>query len=400
MVFARQWGWTVAAALAILPQIFTPAFADDRRRIPHLDLAPVDIAVQISRGLSHQKAGRIDVDLPTSQMSLSGAFREQRSNATRTVADQGPLLSLGSPDAAAGARVALMSNVDAEGAIARGSLALGVAGHDGLTIDGLAFTPAGVGGAISQYATSTSLAGVAMLALVTNWNGETAIGSAAAYGVLMDPLGTRVLAVGDLNTTRRHTARKSTRQGTLALGWVWPLGETQGWTVVGRFTPSLHSVTQQLDQSTDIVINPTLADTGMPNILITHHDKARTRSLGLSFGIGLERELSRNWSIAGSVGLGLASYRTRLSQTGSSFFGDIAMQQARPAVADHGIAGLAELSVNLVRRLGARSSISVGLGGDYQTRLPSLRATDDGQTSYRHSGQANWAASIQYSYRF
>ena len=338
------------------------------------------------------------------RLELSGDFKAERYSSVQVDAASGPSMSFGGPGPATPGSFDQYTRVDDDGALALGTLSFGVLGAGGLRIQGMAFTPAGLGGAISQYAQSPSADGAAVLAFTTSWNGDTAQGTAAAYAVVIDGAGTLFLGSGDMNATLRHDLRNDIDRRHQSLKLIWPVGTANGWAIFGRLGPWLDHMSQSLDQTTTFDIIPTVQGAAMPKVVMARADQSDTRSAGLSVGLGAERPISTRWSLAAYIDLGRGSYENRHAHTGYSTiysdFPDITIDQPSADATARATVRVGEVGLQMIRHIDAKSAISLGLKGDYHSAQPWLRATGDGQAVMERASDQGWALSVQYHYWF
>jgi hypothetical protein len=412
-----QKSWWRASGLAVVAIVsgFNPALAQDSAVVKPFSLNGLAITATIGGGpIFGGQPGKRDLSFGLSlifpsagispRLELSGDFQTGRSSSVQVNDVSGPSLAFGGSGPTTPGGFEQYTSVDESGALALGTLSFGELGAGGLRIEGMAFTPAGLGGAISQYAQSPSASGAALLALATSWNGDTAQGTAAVYAVVMDDAGTLFLGSGDMNATLRHDVSEDFDQRHQSLKLIWPLGNADGWAVFARLGPWLDHMTQQLDQTTTFDITPTVEGAVMATTAMVRADQSRTRSTGLSVGLGAERPITARWSLAAYIDLGKGSYENRHTHSGYSAiyseFPEITVDQPNADVTEHGTARRGEIAFQMIRKVDAKSAISFGVKGNYHGSRPWLRPTSDGQAVMGHTSDYGWGLSVQYRHWF
>jgi hypothetical protein len=133
-------------------------------------------------------------------------------------------------------------------------------------------------------------------------------------------------------------------------------------------------------------------------------DQSRTRSTGLSVGLGAERPITARWSLAAYIDLGKGSYENRHTHSGYSAiyseFPEITIDQPNADVTEHGTARRGEIAFQMIRKVDAKSAISFGVKGNYHGSRPWLRPTSDGQAVMGHTSDYGWGLSVQYRHWF
>lgn len=150
-------------------------------------------------------------------------------------------------------------------------------------------------GRITQFASSSSVAGGVFTALVTN--GGTP--SAAAYAAYADNTGITLRAIGDLSNSAIIDERSEDAtiiDQTLLLGA--PIDLQGGWTITPKFGPMYRSIDRDVDFRRTLVIGASIPGVVVPEIGVGQTDELDARYVGALAELGISRALQPDLSVS------------------------------------------------------------------------------------------------------
>ncbi|MEZ5777196.1 MAG: hypothetical protein R3E44_02435 [Paracoccaceae bacterium] len=262
-------------------------------------------------------------------------------------------------------RIDLATSANAVAATASGTAVV----NGGGSITSLAYSPAGTGAAISQYAVSGMGGSRAFLALTTDGDAR----SAAGYAAIIDATGYTFLAAGDTTgTVVTDSVRDSFRAQSHAFRFSTDLDAGGGWTLSPGVGPMYRATRRSVERTTTIDIAETMPGAGIPALSFGQRGEIDTRYLGLIAGVGLSRDLPGDWSLLMDAELGLARYRGELTARSWATVGgspNIHVVERPSAVS--GLTQQGTLSLSISRPM-ARGVVSLGVYANYISDVPTF----------------------------
>ena len=291
--------------------------------------------------------------------------------------------------------VSVRSVIDASGASATAMVNFTDTSGDSVSITSTTFSPPD--GQTSVFATSPSQAGGAFTSVVT----DGTAGIATAVGAFFDQEGAAFLGSGTGGNTRMTTGRNDVvdiTDATLRLGALLPVDDT--W----NMTPRVGLLMQRFDRSTTLNNTISVADgfateQPTPDFTIAQATDLRTDMIGMSFGLGLSRPLSRNWSVSFGADLGALYRKTNYTSQESVLLDQSQVwAMSGPGGSDTGSTKVARLSMGLSHQLAQGGVVSLNIYSDLLTDVPYLERADlmspapeisGDDATYELSGQTN-----------
>jgi len=262
---------------------------------------------------------------------------------------------------------------DASGASATAIVSFTDTSGDSLSITSTTFSPPD--GQTSVFATSPSEEGGAFTSVVT----DGTAGIATAVGAFYDDSGAAFLGTGTGGDTSIATGRRDAvdfTDATLQLSSVFAVNDT--W----NMAPRVGLLLQRFDRSTTLsntidVADGFAAEQPTPDFVMTQATDLRSDMIGLSFGMGLSRQLSQDWYMSFGADLGTMYRKTDYTSQESVLFDQSQIQRiSGPGGSDTGSANLARLSMGLSHQFAQGGIISVNIYADMLTDIPYLERVD------------------------
>jgi hypothetical protein len=272
------------------------------------------------------------------------------------------------------------------------------------SISSTTFSPPG--GQTSVFAFTPTETGGLYTSVVTDGTG----GIASAVGTIFDETGAVIMGDGNAGATQVTTSRSDNvdfNDGSLQLSMIMPLDN--GWTSV----PRGGLVVQSLDRST--ILTQTIdiddgfaADPPAPTLSVVQNADMHTDLTGVSFGVGLSRQLWDKWRFSFGADVGAAQSRSRFSSRERvQLNGFDAQAIAGPYDHDDNIVRMGRISFGVSRPLPQGGVLSISLYSEAISGMPYLDrmdvaavspvvSGDDNETNLTVVGETNQELQIRY----
>lgn len=313
-------------------------------------------------------AGKIDIfDEPPLYLEWSGTFAQATSDSVNTASQDFGAVAYTSSVAPTGS-IDLSVLTDANGAMSSATLQVIDSSGDIANIVSSAFSPAGIGNAISQFAVSETNTGGIFSALTTN--GEN--GSAGAYGAAFDDTGYIFVSSGEGGraaiTTSLSEKISSFRHSILLSTGPQTYGD---WTVTKKFGPVFRSINRTSSNLTFIDIDEGFDATApIPNIALKDNYALGSRYYGAILGGSISRKLQNNWRVSLGAEAGLANFTSKYSGFESVNAAEVYVAIPRPNQAISGVSKMGQVSGSISRVSSNGMIFSVGAYWDYVSDVP------------------------------
>lgn len=281
----------------------------------------------------------------------------------------------------------LSTDIDGAGASADGTAEITDGTGGSASIISSAYSPAGEGNAVSQFATSLTETGGVFTALTTNGEDLTA----ATFGGIFDENGFSFVGTAgeDSSSTITTTVEDNVKSIDQTLYFGNRRKIDDNWTLATKVGPTYRSFGRNTTRRTTIKIDRSFDDaTPIPEVSIDDNWSLSGKYLGALVGAGLSRGISERWSVNLGADFGLAKLKAK-SHTSE------VVNFAGNSASIHGLSKSLNGTSQIGRLTGGLTHISksgaiINFGGyvDYMSDVPYLQFESENTPDVTTSGSS------------